>query len=244
MATPTALSPATTPQPMDSARLLSVLQFADSAFPAGGYAHSFGLEAYVQGGIVRDRQGVLAFLRAHLEGAVGPGEATAAVASREALGRDRLDDCRRLDEALEAMKPVRAFREASRQMGRQTLRVASALSGDERLGAYLGAVESGGRPGHHAVAFGMAGGAFGWEAHETATALLHSTSALLVGAALRLLPLGQLDGQRILRELHPLIERLAGEAAARPARDMWSFCPGLEVEGMRHAALPARLFRS
>jgi urease accessory protein len=229
---------------MDSARLLSVLQFADSAFPAGGYAHSFGLEAYVEAGTVRDRHGVLAFLRAHLEGAVGPGDATAAVASREALGQGRVDDCRRLDEVLEAMKPVREFREASRQMGRQTLRVASALSGDARLGDYLDAVEAGCRPGHHAVAFGMAGGALGWAALDTATALLHSSAALLVGAALRLLPLGQVDGQRLLRELHPLIERLAGEAAARPARDMWSFCPGLDIEGMRHARLSARLFRS
>jgi Ni2+-binding GTPase involved in maturation of urease and hydrogenase len=89
---------------MDSARLVSVLQFADSAFPAGGYAHSFGLEAYVQAGLVRDRHGVLAFLRAHLEGATGPCEATAAVASREALGQGCLDDCRRLDEALEAIR--------------------------------------------------------------------------------------------------------------------------------------------
>jgi urease accessory protein len=229
---------------MDSARLVSVLQFADSAFPVGGYAHSFGLEAYVQAGLVRDRHDVLAFLRAHLEGATGPCEATAAVASREALGQGCLDDCRRLDEAIEAMKPVRAFREASRQMGRQTLRVATALSGDRRLGEYLGAVESGKPPGHQAVAFGMAGAALGWEAPETATALLHSSATLLVGAAQRLLPLGQLDGQRLLRHLHPLIVRLAAEAVGRPARDMWNFCPGLEVQAMRHADLPARLFRS
>jgi urease accessory protein len=229
---------------LDSARLVSVLQFADSAFPAGGYAHSFGLEAYVQAGLVRDRHGVLAFLRAHLEGAVGPCEATAAVASREALGQGRLDDCQSLDEELEAMKPARELREASRQMGRQTLRVASALSGDGRLAEYLGAVESGKPPGHQAVAFGMAGAVLGWEAPETATALLHSSAALLVGAALRLLPLGQLDGQRLLRDLHPLIARLAGEAVRRPAPDMWSFCPGLEVQAMHHPDLPARLFRS
>lgn len=231
---------------MDSRRLLALLQFADSAFPAGGYAHSLGLEAYVQAGLVRDRAGVLAFLHAHLEGSAGPCDATAAVAARGALLANRPEDCRQLDGWLEAMKPVREFREASRQMGRQTLRVAAALGGDGRLVEYLAAVESGERPGHHAVAFGMAAATFGWgEAEDTAAALLHSSTALLVGAALRLLPLGQLEGQRLLRELHPLVARLAGEAAARRSpEDMGSFCPGLEVQGIRHARLEARLFRS
>ena len=43
---------------MTDPRLVSLLHFADSAFPAGGYAHSFGLEHYCQAGIVRDRAGL------------------------------------------------------------------------------------------------------------------------------------------------------------------------------------------
>jgi urease accessory protein len=228
---------------VDSARLVTLLQFADSAFPAGGYAHSFGLEACVQAGLVRDAGGVRGFLRAHLAGSTGPCDATAAVAARAALRDGDLRACRGLDDALEAMKPVREFREASRQMGRQTLRVAAAVTGDARIGQYLAGVEAGARPGHHALAFGMAAAACGWEAMETAAALLASSAALLVGAALRLLPLGQLDGQRLLRDLHPLIAALAEEATRRPA-DMWSFCPDLEIQGMRHGALETRLFRS
>ena len=40
---------------MTDPRLLSLLHFADSALPTGGYAHSFGLERYCQAGLVRDR---------------------------------------------------------------------------------------------------------------------------------------------------------------------------------------------
>ena len=56
--------------------------------------------------------------------------------------------------------------------------------------------------------------------------------------------MGQLEGQRVLWRLHPVIARVAAEAAARDAADLWSFAPGLEIQGMRHARLDARLFRS
>ena len=113
---------------MDSAALLSLLHFTDTAFPTGGYAHSFGLERYCQAGIVGDAEGVERFLLAQLEGSAGPTDATAAAAARRAISAGDLDACRALDETLEAMKPVRELREASRQMGRQTLRVAALLT--------------------------------------------------------------------------------------------------------------------
>jgi urease accessory protein len=142
------------------------------------------------------------------------------------------------------MKPVREFREASRQMGRQTLRVAAALTEDTRLVEYAGDVDRSRAPGHHAVAYGLAAAALGWAPEAAATAYLYSSTALLVGAALRLLSMGQLEGQRVLWSLHPVIERVARDAAARDVGELWSFAPGIELAGIRHAALEMRLFRS
>jgi urease accessory protein len=99
-------------------------------------------------------------------------------------------------------------------------------------------------PGHHAVVFGAIGGGFGWDALEMTGAYLYSTSAALVGAALRLLPLGQLAGQRIVWKAQPLIAELAAAAQNKREDDIWSFAPALEIAGMRHARLDARLFRS
>ena len=229
---------------MTDHRLVSLLHFADSAFPTGGYAHSFGLERYCQAGIVRDRHGLERFLLAQLEGAAGPCDATAVAGALRALGRGDLEGCRRLDEALEAMKVVKEFREGSRQMGRQTLRVAASLIADARLGSYLDDVNARRAPGHHAVAFGMSAGALGWEAGVAATAFLYSSTALLVGAALRLLPMGQMEGQAVLWSLHPVIARVAREAAERAPADLWSFTPGLDIQGILHERLDARLFRS
>ena len=223
---------------------LSLLQFADGLFPAGAYAHSFGLESYVQSGDVSDAAGVEAFLRSYLEGAVAPADAVALLcASRAARAADLLA-CFALDETLDAMKTASELRDASRQMGRQTLRVANSLPSHALLAEFSEAVAKDITPGHHPVIFGMVGGVMAWPAREMVSAYLYSTSAALVGAALRLLPLGQLAGQRILWNVQPLIANLAEDAQPKTQADIWSFAPAIEIASMRHALLDARLFRS
>jgi urease accessory protein len=225
-------------------RFLSLLQFTDGLFPAGAYAHSFGLEYCAQSGSVRDAAGVEEFLRSYLEGCVAPADAVALVCARRAAAGDNPAACIELDEMLDAMKTPGELRDASRQMGRQTLRVATNLPCGPMLAEFGRAVAQEITPGHHSVVFGMIGGILGWDAPEMAGAYLYSASAALVGAALRLLPLGQLAGQRILWNMQPLIATLAQDAQGKAEADMWSFAPALEIASMSHALLDARLFRS
>jgi urease accessory protein UreF len=56
--------------------------------------------------------------------------------------------------------------------------------------------------------------------------------------------MGQMEGQAVLWSLHPVIERVAREAAERSPADLWSFTPGLDIQGILHEQLDARLFRS
>jgi urease accessory protein len=228
---------------MDS--FLSLLQFADGLFPAGAYAHSFGLEYYVQSGGVNDAAGVEGFLRAYLESCAAPTDAVAALCAWRAAQAEDLAACIALDETIDAMKSVSELRDASRQMGRQTLRVANHLPGRHRVLANFGeAVGDELTPGHHPVVFGIVGGVMVWPPEEMAAAYLYSTSAALVGAALRLMPLGQLVGQRMLWDIRPLIATLAAEVQRKTRADMWTFAPSLKIACMRHAMLDARLFRS
>jgi urease accessory protein len=144
-------------------------------------------------------------------------------------------------------------------MGRQTIRIAAALASGavarpeagasascrlDVIGELRDAVDRGATAGHHAVAFGAAAGRAGIDPALAAAAFLHSTCAVLVGAALRLLPIGQVDGQRLLAALRPIVAGLAARAAASDLDDLWSFTPALEIAGIHHADLDARLFRS
>jgi urease accessory protein len=229
---------------MNIEAFLSLLQFTDGLFPAGAYAHSFGLESYVQAGAIRDAAGVETFLRALMEGSSGPTDAVVALCAWRACRSNDLETCLQVDRTFDAMKPAAELRSASRQMGRQVLRIASQQAHHRLLVDLFREVEQGDTPGHHPVAFGAVGSTLGWPPEETAAAYLYSTCAALAAAALRLVPLGQSSGQRVLWSVQPLIARLAREAQDKRLEDVWSFAPGLEIAAMRHATLDARLFRS
>jgi urease accessory protein len=224
--------------------LLTLLQFSDGLFPAGAYAHSFGIETLIEDGYVTDREAVAKFLHAHLEGSAGPCDAVAAVNAQRAAIASDLNACFNLDLMLDAIKVAAETREASTQLGRQTLRIAATLLHDALASAYARAVNTRSTPGHHAVVFGIIGGTCGWPFDATAAALLYSSTVAIVGAATRLIPLGQTESQRLVNEALPLITKLAGDATRLKLADMFTFAPALEIAAMRHAQLEARLFKS
>lgn len=227
-----------------SVALLALLQLADGLFPAGTFAHSLGLETYVQDGLVKDSVGLDAFVRAHLDGSAGPADAVAVAAVVRCAAADDLPACLEIDARIDAMRVVPEFTAASRQMGRQTLRVAAAWDEDPFLVALAERVESRATPGHYPVVFGAAAGRARIDADAAAAAYLYATASMLVNASLRLLPIGQMEGQRLLARLRPRIAALGASAATADLDDMWSFTPGLEIAGLRHADLDRRLFRS
>jgi urease accessory protein len=229
---------------MNSSALLALLQFSDGTFPTGAYAHSCGLETYVEDGIVSDAPTVERFLRAYLAGTVGQADAAAVAIAMRAAAANDLGACVELDAILEAMKPAAEQRAGSRQLGRQALRIATALIDEPMLAQFARLSDCDATPGHHAVVFGIAGAIFEWRPVDATAAYLYSSAAAIVGAALRLIPLGQTQGQVILRSLAPLISSLADDALRIDINNLASFAPGVEIAAMRHARLEARLFRS
>jgi urease accessory protein len=93
-----------------------------------------------------------------------------------------------------------------------------------------------------AVSFGLTLGACGWKGDETVAAFLYQTAVGFVSASMRLLPIGQREGQRVLGEWLPLIDRISREISTGTPMSSWS--PIQDIYGMRHGCLEWRLFRS
>jgi urease accessory protein len=94
------------------------------------------------------------------------------------------------------------------------------------------------------VAAGAAGGLNGVPLVPLAQAYLSAFAANLVSAAVRLVPLGQTDGQRVTAALMPVAAAVAREAAGATLDDVGGAALGLDLASMRHECQEVRLFRS
>ena len=228
---------------MDTSSLLKGLRFVDSFFPSGGYAFSSGLEAAVQGGAVRNAEELSRYVIESLTTGMGEREAVTVGIAHEAYVFGVLDMALKTDKELEAMKLGRESRTASRQMGRQIIRLAAdQLARQPLIEEYLAAVEAEQTPGHLAVSLGLTLAAAGWSKEDSIAAFLYQTATGFVAAAMKLLPIGQREGQRLLENWLEVIEPISLKAAHQRVLQSWS--PIQDIYSMRHNRLESRLFRS
>ena len=228
---------------MKTLALLNGLRFVDSFFPSGGFAFSSGLEAAVKDGAVRDGKDLAGYVEDLLVQGIGRREAIAVAVAHQAAVMGRLAQALAVDRALEALKLSRDSRLASRQMGRQVIKAAAEQLQDHRLLLeYRSAVDDERAPGHVPVAVGLTLAACGWSRRDTVAAFLYQTAQGMVSAAMKLLPVGQQQGQQLLAGWGPMIARLSRRATPQAGLASWS--PIQDIYAMRHARLESRLFRS
>jgi urease accessory protein len=228
---------------MNTRSLLNGLRFVDSFFPSGGYAFSSGLEAAVQGGAVQNAEELSRYVVESLTTGMGEREAVAVGLAHEAYVSGSLEIAIKADQELEAMKLGLESRTASRQMGRQVIRLAAdQLTRQPLIEGYLAAVEAERTPGHLAVSLGLTLAAAGWSKANIIAAFLYQTATGFVAAAMKLMPLGQREGQRLLESWIEVIERISHNAAHQRVLQSWS--PVQDIYAMRHSRLESRLFRS
>ena len=228
---------------MDTFSLIHGLRFVDSFFPSGGFAFSSGLEAAVQGGAVKDSDQLARYIEDLLRGGMSRREALAAKLANRAGSAGVVDAVVKVDRELDCMKLGRESRLASRQMGRQVIKIAAEqVKGKGILKAFRTAVESEQTAGHLAVSLGLTLGSCGWKEEETVAAYLYQAAVGFVSTAMRLLPIGQREGQRVLGVWLPLIDRISHEISIETPLSSWS--PVQDIYAMRHGQLEWRLFRS
>jgi urease accessory protein len=209
---------------------------ADGRFPAGGHAHSGGVEEAVTSGRVADIDTLGRFLAGRLSTA---GRVAAALAAAACGGAHELAE---LDAEAAARIPSPALRAASRTQGRQLLRAARAVLGPGRLPAGVEEL-------HHPVAVGVVAAATDDVGPlEAARWAGYDSIAGPAGAAVRLLGLDPFATWALVAALLGRVDEIAAEAAAgaeRPLAELpsWS-APLLDLGAEFHATREVRLFAS
>lgn len=216
-----------------------VLQLADSAFPAGGFVHSGGLEAAAELGLVGDRPGQipLATLAEQVTRQLGRA-ATPFVGA----GYDGAPDLAAVDARADAFLVMPVANRASRAQGRALASVARRVWDHDAVRELGGAAAS--TCMHHAPFFGALGRALGLERADVMTLFVHGAARGLLSAAVRLGLSGPIEAQRTLRALEAAAGAAVADGAALGLDDAAQTHPLFEIYGAQHERLGARLFQS
>lgn len=210
--------------------LVTLMQWLSPAYPVGGFSYSHGLEWAVGNGVVTDAAEFQEWLADVLEYGSGRNDAILLAAAYRAAGAGDL-------EHVDAM--ARALAPSAERLLETTAQGAAFVRTTADIWALDLPVLC------YPVAVGRAAALIGVGLEQVLPLYLHGFASNLTGAAMRLVPLGQTEGQRVLAAMTPLCDLLAKEALASPGLSELGGSAFLaDIAAMKHETQYTRLFRS
>jgi urease accessory protein len=229
----TGITTMTTIRRMTEAAWLRLLAWLSPAFPTGGFAWSQGVEWAVEAGDVADEASLRDWLEDVLRHGAGRTDAIllrhahAAQADAAALAD--------ISQLARAVQPGRERLAETLGQGNAFALAAAAWGADVIAGiADL----------PYPVALGALAGAHGIDADAACAGFLQASSANMISAAVRLVPLGQSAGLRVLAGLEAVFLAVAAGSRGAALDDVGGACFRADLAVMRHETQYTRLFRS
>ena len=215
------------PMRTEPAQLLLLLNWMSPTFPIGSFAYSHGLEQAIADGRLKDTKRVEAWIADLLLHGSG--------------WNDAILFARCWDGDVEELNALALALASSRERYLETTQLGRAFS-------IAAAVWTRSEPGQNEVAYPVAAGRTcansGVAQDRALLAFVQGFCAALVSVAVRLVPLGQTQGLEVLRNLAPVIQRVALDAAAASLDDIGGCSIAADIAAMQHEMLEPRIFRT
>lgn len=216
------------PMPTDTAHL-TLMQWLSPGYPVGAFAYSHGLERVVESGVITDAAGFEAWLSDILTHGTGRSDAILLHNAHRAENPRRVQE---LDDLARALSPSSERRMETELQGAAFAQTTAAIWGSD------------GAPCAYPVAVGAAARRAGIDCSLTCAAYLHAFAANLTSAAIRLIPLGQTEGQAVLARMTPLCQQIAEDSQPLTTDDIGSSTFAADIASMQHETQYSRQFRS
>jgi urease accessory protein len=217
--------------------LLHLLHLASATLPVGAFSYSEGLETLVQAGQITTVEQLHHWLLQDLTYGAVRLEGLALRRAYQATQDQVWDDLAQANDWLSAVRETEELRQQSWMMGRSLARLLQAIAPEMER-----AIAAAGSPCNFAVAVGLAAAQWQIPLESALLGYLHSWASNLINAGVKLIPLGQTQGQALLLSLYPHLEAIPGQLIQTPEAKSCGW--GLAIASMTHETLYSRLFRS
>ncbi len=226
---------------MTDLSLLRLLAWLSPGFPVGAYSYSHGIEYAVEVGKVRDLSTLTDWIETVLEIGTGRSDAILFCAAWRAVATGDTLALRAVAERAAALRSTAELGRESTAQGRAFAQAVATAWPQGGTGPLLDVWDG---PVAYPVAVAAACAAHDVAMDDGLCGYLQSFAANLVSAGVRLIPLGQSDGQRAVAALEAPILRLAATAPDLPLGDAGSAAWMVDFCSMQHETQHTRLFRS
>jgi urease accessory protein len=224
--------------------LFNLLHLSDPTLPIGGFSHSAGLETYVQLGIVKNAATAKQFIVGMLSQNIKYSDAAFMSLAFTTTQNNDWNKLISLDEECTAIKLPKEIKEASQKMGMRLLKIFVDVYPQGFAEKYLRAIQSKVLSGHYCIAFGIYACLLNISLQDALTGFYYNAAVGMVTNCVKLVPLGQMDGQQLLFSLQPLIEELANDSLQPDENMLGLCCAGFDIRCMQHEQLYSRLYMS
>jgi urease accessory protein len=226
---------------VSSAALYRLMAWLSPAYPVGAFSYSSGIEWAVERGDIKDAESLKRWLAVLVGEGGGFCDAVFLVHAHRAIATNDDKALRAVAELAAAFAPSKERHLETTAQGRafvEATRAAWPCTALDRLVAVWDGSLA------YPVAVAVAAAGHGVAVEPALNAFLHAVTANLISAGVRLIPLGQTDGQRLLAAFEPIVAATTARALATPLEQVGSAAFRADIASMLHETQYTRLFRS
>ena len=222
-----------------------LLQVNDALFPIGGYSHSYGLETYIQKGIVRNSQDAWRFIYRRMRCGFCYNEFLSARLAYEYARQGQLDRLCELEEILEAARVPREIRDAGRKLGSRFIKTVCGMPIPYESDVFERYTEARKRKSTtYCLVYGAFCASAGIPYEDAMEHFLYAQTSSMVTNCVKTIPLSQTDGQHLLYRSQGLFQEILETLKNLTEEDLCRSTPGFDIRCMQHEGLYSRIYMS